>query len=109
MLSHIWMNVGDKLLYEELQIKFDFRHGRPTFFLSYCPLSDSLMDPYFNLFGVGGDLYCFSNTLSMLINIIFKIYNFFLLLGNEFQILKNMSNFLHQKIIFYYQELILLL
>ena len=27
MLSHIWMNVGSELLYEDLQIKFDFRHG----------------------------------------------------------------------------------
>ena len=26
MLSHIWMKVGSKLSYEELQIKFDFRH-----------------------------------------------------------------------------------
>ena len=31
MLSHIWMKVGSKLPYEELQIKFDFRHGWPTF------------------------------------------------------------------------------
>ena len=27
MLSHILMKVGSKLPYEELQIKFDFRHG----------------------------------------------------------------------------------
>ena len=31
MLSHIWMKVGSKLLYEELQIKFDFLHGWHTF------------------------------------------------------------------------------
>ena len=31
MLSHICMKVGSKLPYEELQIKFDFRHGWPTF------------------------------------------------------------------------------
>ena len=31
MLSQIWMKVGNKLPYEELQIKFDFRHGWPTF------------------------------------------------------------------------------
>ena len=31
MLSHIWMKVGSKLLYEELQIKFNFRHGWPIF------------------------------------------------------------------------------
>ena len=31
MLSHIWMKVVSKLLYEELQIKFDFRHGWPIF------------------------------------------------------------------------------
>ena len=31
MLSHFWMKVGSKLPYEELQIKFDFRHGWPTF------------------------------------------------------------------------------
>ena len=27
MLSHTRMKVGSKLPYEELQIKFDFRHG----------------------------------------------------------------------------------
>ena len=43
MLSHIWIKVGNKLLYEELQIKFDFRHGRRTFFLSNCPLSATLV------------------------------------------------------------------
>ena len=31
MLSHIWMKVGRKLQYEELQIKFDFCHGWLTF------------------------------------------------------------------------------
>ena len=31
MLSDIWMKVGSKLPYEELQIKFDFCHGWPTF------------------------------------------------------------------------------
>ena len=31
MFSHIWMKIGSKLPYEELQIKFDFRHGWPTF------------------------------------------------------------------------------
>ena len=31
LLSHIWMKVGRKLRYEELQINFDFRHGWPTF------------------------------------------------------------------------------
>ena len=31
MLSDIWMKVGSKLLYEDLQIRFDFRHGWPTF------------------------------------------------------------------------------
>ena len=31
LLSHIWMKVCRKLPYEELQIKFDFRHGWPTF------------------------------------------------------------------------------
>ena len=31
LLSHIWMKVGRKLPYEELQIKFDFRHGWLTF------------------------------------------------------------------------------
>ena len=30
-LSHIWIKVGSKLSYEELQIKFDFRHSWPTF------------------------------------------------------------------------------
>ena len=37
MLSHIWMKVGSKLLYEELQIEFDLRHGWPIL-MSYCPL-----------------------------------------------------------------------
>ena len=27
ILSHIWMKIGTELLYEELQIKFDFCHG----------------------------------------------------------------------------------
>ena len=33
MLSHtcIWIQVGNKLPYEELRIKFNFRHGWPTF------------------------------------------------------------------------------
>ena len=31
LLSHIWMKVGRKLPYKELQIKFDFCHGWPTF------------------------------------------------------------------------------
>ena len=31
MPSHIWMKVCSKLPYEELQIKFDFRHGWQTF------------------------------------------------------------------------------
>ena len=31
MLSHIWMKVGRKLPHEELQIKFNFCHGWPTF------------------------------------------------------------------------------
>ena len=31
LLSQIWMKVGSKLPYEELHIKFDFRHGWPTF------------------------------------------------------------------------------
>ena len=31
LLSHIWMKVGRKLPYEELQIKFDFRHGWLSF------------------------------------------------------------------------------
>ena len=31
MLWRIWMKVGSKLLYEELQIKFDFHHDWPTF------------------------------------------------------------------------------
>ena len=31
MLLHIWMKIGNKLPYEELQIKFDFPHGWPTF------------------------------------------------------------------------------
>ena len=30
MLSNFWMNVGNKLPCEELQIKFHFRHGWPT-------------------------------------------------------------------------------
>ena len=30
MLSHIWMKVGSKLPYEELQFKFDFFHGSLT-------------------------------------------------------------------------------
>ena len=38
MLSHILMKVGRKLLYEELQIKFEFRHRLTYFFMSYCPL-----------------------------------------------------------------------
>ena len=29
MLAHIWMKVGSKLSYEELQIKFNFRHDWP--------------------------------------------------------------------------------
>ena len=32
------MKVGSKLPYEELQIKFDFCHGWPPFFMSYSPL-----------------------------------------------------------------------
>ena len=31
MLSHIWIKIGSMLPYEELQIKFDFCHGWPTF------------------------------------------------------------------------------
>ena len=31
LLSHIWVKVGRKLPYEELQIKFHFRHSWPTF------------------------------------------------------------------------------
>ena len=31
MLSHIWMKVGSKLPYEELQIKFHFHHSWTTF------------------------------------------------------------------------------
>ena len=31
MLSNIWMKVGSKFPYDELQIKFDFRHGWLTF------------------------------------------------------------------------------
>ena len=31
MLSHIWMKVGRKLPHEELQIKYNFCHGCPTF------------------------------------------------------------------------------
>ena len=31
LLSHIWMKVGRKLLYEELEIKFDFPFSWPTF------------------------------------------------------------------------------
>ena len=31
LLSHIWMKLARKLPYEELQIKFDFPHGWPTF------------------------------------------------------------------------------
>ena len=31
LLSHIWMKVGRKLPYEELQMKFDLRHCWPTF------------------------------------------------------------------------------
>ena len=31
MLSHIWMKVGSKILYEELQIEFNFRHGWAPF------------------------------------------------------------------------------
>ena len=54
----IWMTVGCKLLYKELQIKFDFRHGPPTFSWVSCRI-DSV--------GVVGDLYCFSNTYSMLV------------------------------------------
>ena len=38
MLSHIWMKLGSKLLYEELQVRFDFRHSLTYFFVSYCPL-----------------------------------------------------------------------
>ena len=57
MLSHFWMKVRSKLLYEELQIKFDFRYGWPTF----SWVTD------LNLFGLVGDLYCFSNTHSMLV------------------------------------------
>ena len=43
MLSYIWMKVGSKLLYKELQIKFDFHHGWPTFswvialYSKFCP------------------------------------------------------------------------
>ena len=38
MLWHIWMKVGSKLPYEELQIKFDFHHGWPTFSWVNCHL-----------------------------------------------------------------------
>ena len=39
MLSQTWMKVGRKLLYEELQIKFDFRHDWHTFsWVIYCPV-----------------------------------------------------------------------
>ena len=40
MLSHICIKVGSKFLYEELQIKFDFCHGWPTFWwiIASCPL-----------------------------------------------------------------------
>ena len=31
MFSHNWMKVGSKLPYKDLQIKFNFRHGWPSF------------------------------------------------------------------------------
>ena len=38
MLSYIWMKEGSKLLYENLQIKFDFCHRQPSFswFIVLC-------------------------------------------------------------------------
>ena len=67
MLSHIWMKVGSKLPYEELQIKFDFRHGWPTFssVIALCSkfifriFLGEIMVADFNLLGPMEDLYCF--------------------------------------------------
>ena len=42
VLSHIWMKVGSKLLYAELQIKFDFRHGWSTFSIVIVLCSNSV-------------------------------------------------------------------
>ena len=107
MLSHIWMKVGSKLPYEELQIKFNFRHGLPTFsrVIALCLkfgfpdfsclicfhiyISNNELKTHFiegaifylffikkcaeivaadlKLLGSVGDLYCFSNTYSMLV------------------------------------------
>ena len=99
LLSHIWMKVGRKLPFVELQIKFDFR-GWPTFswvialclkfffrtFLSYdfTFLNESWYQAIINViywkstpkswlliwicWGRCGTLYCFSNTLSMLVS-----------------------------------------
>ena len=85
MLSHISMTVGSKLPYEELQIKFDFRHGWPTFswVIALCSLikmCTKIMVAHLNLLGSVGDLYCFSNTLSMLV-----------LIGNKFSYLQKCS------------------
>ena len=75
MLLHIWMKVGSKLLDEEFQIKFHFHHGRTTslWVIALCP-SHLIQSKHLilvakrNFLGSVGDLYCFSNTLSMLIS-----------------------------------------
>ena len=89
MLSHIWMKIASKLLYEELQIKFDFHHGWPTFSwvanLTSVAEGWLLLDiGWFVLFLLGpvGDLYCFSNTHSMLVYIGMK-EKYFLASRNE--------------------------
>ena len=78
MLSHIWMKVGRKLPYEELQIKFDFRHGWPTFswVIALCSkfvfriFLCEIMVADLNLLGRWGICIAFSNTLSMLVFIL---------------------------------------
>ena len=49
LLSNIWMKVGGKLLYEELQIKFHFCHSWPTFSWVIDPLIKILFPDFFSL------------------------------------------------------------
>ena len=79
LFSAMLSNVVSKLIHVELQIEFYFRHGWP-FFTSYCPLFKICFPDFscllksepkngcrFQFVGVGGDLYCFSNTLGVLV------------------------------------------
>ena len=49
MLSHIWMKAGRKLPYEELQIKFDFRHAWLTFSWVIVFVQNSFSGLFFTL------------------------------------------------------------